>query len=987
MKPSAENDIMILNAFAYYREQKKKGYRDIMKNMKKILSIMAAVSILATALTSLSGCEYKNGGGHDEPERVVYVSPSGNDETGDGSAGSPFKSPAKAKEYAKTLKKSGGDIVIEMAGGFYPLTETLVFDETDSGNKDCEVIYRAKDGEKPIISGGRLFDGEWTVASDVDWLPDGLIAYKAPLERNAKLRAIYVNGNRAAMTRRSANPVKAVGFYNINQGQADWAWISSGDARIRTGNVFSKDFNLPADTRNPRNIELESGSTWVKATVCADNLEITEEGDVRVNYQMPYAAVAQNLGWNTNYNPTGKNDVVNVFEWLDSEGQFYFDQAGSTLYYIPRKGEDMKTAEVIIPELEKLVEISGSEPKKTYAQNITFDGITFAHSDWNLFELDGSFGNATTQGCTIYTKYSDTFWHNDLYRAFDVAPAAVHVSTAHDIDFINGGFELTGYLGLHLENDVYDCDVTGNFVGHTGGAGIVVGHLQHIYENDTEKQKVLETSAGPEKEKFPFGTEAVPKSISITNNYLLENCYFFPGNAPITTFFTYNLNVEHNFIYKCSYSGMSIGWGWCNFDGTDGSQLPGQPTTTSRFNHVNYNRVEEICSVLQDAGGIYTLGQQGNEDWSESSEMSYNYINCFRKPTAANGSRMVNGFHPDEGSAFILFDHNVVTNTIRNVYELNDWMRKHDCTVTNGFSNTDRSETTAPNCTLEQYVNKDYIWPVEGYEVVLYSGLEDDYVHMVSKDVMPDDYYELAANVSITCGESLKRRGLLSSGDKVWLAPAGTKEFSESAVMTSAAGDKKSIRIPETPGEYKMYIVYADGTVSGESTFTVYAGERKSAVNVNNGENYIVSGLYPLEIGIKDGFEAKLNGEVVENGHKITEAGEWELTAAPASGGETEKVKFTTEVLAANRLLPENVTVKPGGELSFANPINDPDAVIWLAPSGLSAFNDKAGDQSKTAGDSSVITVPAEEGVYILTVVGRDGAIISQSDAKVTVKN
>ena len=111
---------------------------------------------------------------------------------------------------------------------------------------------------------------------------------------------------------------------------------------------------------------------------------------------------------------------------------------------------------------------------------------------------------------------------------------------------------------------------------------------------------------------------------------------------------------------------MSIGWGWCNFDGVQGSdsQLPGYPTHTSKTNHVNYNRVEEICSLLQDAGGIYTLGQQGNDDWTEYSEMSFNYINAKRTPQVADGSRMVNGFHPDEGSAYIKFDSNVITNTL-----------------------------------------------------------------------------------------------------------------------------------------------------------------------------------------------------------------------------------------------------------------------------------------------------------------------------------
>lgn len=958
--------------------------------MRKLLTIVISAALVLNMLL-LVACDTAPGGDVTDENRgvghTVYVSPDGDDANGDGSKSAPFATIGKAKEFVKSLNKKNGDIIVEIADGFYELGETIVFDETDSGNENCTVIYRAAEGAKPILSGGKILDCEWVVAEDVDWLKNGLVAYKTTLERDAKLRAIYVNGVRASMTRKTATPKLAIGSYFITAGQADWAWISSTND-LKTGNIFASSFGLPADTRNPQNIELESGSTWVKATVCAASLEETASGDTKVNFQMPYAAIAQNLGWNTNYNPSGSNDVINVFEWLEKEGQFYFDQAGSTLYYIPREGEDINAAEVVVPELERLVEISGTEPKKKYAEHITFEGLTFAYSDWNLYEVDGSYGNATTQGCTIYTKFSDIFWHNDLYRAFDVAPSAVHLSTAHDVHFINGGFESTGYLGIHLENDVYDCNVEGNFVGYTGGAGIVVGHLQHIYENDTEKQKVLETSAGPELEKFPRGTEAVPKNITLRNNYLLENCYFFPGNSPITTFFTYNLTVEHNFVYKCSYSGMSIGWGWCNFDGTDGSQLPGQPTTTSRFNHVNYNRVEEICSILQDAGGIYTLGQQGNEDWSEMTEMTYNYINCFRRPTAANGSRMVNGFHPDEGSAYILFDHNVVTNTIRNVYELNNWMRKHDCTVTNGFSNTSRSETTAPNCTLDQYVNEDYIWPVEGYNVVLYSGLEDEYVHMVSKDVMPDDYYELAANVSITCGEQLNRRGLLSADDTVWLAPAGTTEFEEGFEMTKAAGNEKTIEIPAAAGEYKLYIVYADGTVSDESTFTVYAGERKSVANVSNGKIYSISEASPIVLELEtDKYSYTLNGESVENGYVISTEGDWELVATLKRNNEVETVVFKTEILAANRLLPEAVTVKPGEDVAFASTLDDADCIIWLAPSGLSAFDENDPTQSKASGGSASIKAPETEGVYILTVVDGEGNILSQSDAKVTVSN
>ncbi len=102
------------------------------------------------------------------------------------------------------------------------------------------------------------------------------------------------------------------------------------------------------------------------------------------------------------------------------------------------------------------------------------------------------------------------------------------------------------------------------------------------------------------------------------------------------------------------------------------------------------------------------------------------------------------------------------------IYELNDWRRKHDMIVTNGFSNTSRSETTAPNCSLEQYVNEQYIWPLKGYETVLYSGLEDAYVHMVGKDVIPDTDYELASHVRLAAGQKLPRRGLLQKEYPVW---------------------------------------------------------------------------------------------------------------------------------------------------------------------------------------------------------------------------
>lgn len=914
-------------------------------------------------------------------EPTFYVSAEGDDQ-GDGSSSHPFKTLTRAKEAVRGLDKSKGDIIVEIAGGFYPVEDTILFDSKDSGTEQGAVIYRAAKGATPVFSGGKKLEGKWQKAEDVNWLREGVTAYKVPLERSEKLRAIYVNGERASMTSKSQKPARPLGSYTVAKGQAEWAWAPS-TTKIYTGAVFSASFGLPADTRNPQNIELESGSTWAQQLVCAKSLSLTEEGDTQVDLQMPYGALAQNLGWNTEYSPTKSNDVTNVFEWLEKPGEFYFDQAGSMLYYIPREGEDIDSAEVIIPETDTIIEMCGDKPASDYVQNITFDGLGFAYTDWNLYELEGSHGYASVQGSIVLTKFANINQHDDIYRSYDVPPAAIHINSAKNIRVLNGEIRHTGYLGAHLENDVWDCEVTGNYIAHTGGAGIVVGHPQHVYENDTEIHHVkANNAAGPEKEKFQNGTESVPKNITITNNYLYENCYFFPGNSPITSFFTYNMQVLHNFVYKCSYSGMSIGWGWCNFDGETGSdsQLPGVPTDTSKNNHVNYNRVEEICSLLQDAGGIYTLGKQGNDDWTEYSEMSFNYINAKRKKQTANGSKMINGFHPDEGSAYIKFDSNVVTNIIRNVYELNDWRRKHDMIVTNGFSNTDRSETTAPNCTQDQYVNEQYIWPLKGYETVLYSGLEDDYVYMVGQDVIPDTDYELAANVRLAAGQKLPRRGLLQQEDEVWLAKEGTSSFAESDAMTKAAGNEKSMDIPKEPGEYKLYIRYADGSVSGASTFTLYVGEASDIANVTEGQNVNVSKIRPLVLELSAEHSYTLNGKAVENGHEISTAGTWILKT------DSETVVFTTSVTEANQILDSDITVGSGEEFRFSSVLSDGTKTIWLAPSGLSAFDEKDPAMSKVAGDSSSMKAPIQPGRYILTIVDSKGGILSQSDAFVTVE-
>ena len=51
--------------------------------------------------------------------------------------------------------------------------------------------------------------------------------------------------------------------------------------------------------------------------------------------------------------------IENAFELLDEPGEWYFDRPAKTLYYMPREGQDMAGAEVIVPRLETLLRIEG----------------------------------------------------------------------------------------------------------------------------------------------------------------------------------------------------------------------------------------------------------------------------------------------------------------------------------------------------------------------------------------------------------------------------------------------------------------------------------------------------------------------------------------------------------------------------------------------------------------------------------------------------
>ena len=631
-------------------------------------------------------------------QEVIYVDPSGENGA--------FKTIAEAKDYARTLPRDGGDIVIEIAPGTYELEETLVFEPEDGGSDGCTVIYRAGEGGDVILSGGKTISGEWR--------DEGNGVYSIEYERGEKLRSLYVNGKRRYMTSKTVKAKGEAGEYTVKKGSADWAWA---DGTAADGVILPNDA-ISLDTRNPEDIELMTQTRWNTTIVCVDRIE--KHGlNICARFQMPYGAFAQTLGWGNEYQFKENNMIYNIFEELDEPGEFYYDKAGARLYYIPYDYELLNTAEVVAPELETLVEIKGRSLEDRVT-NLRFEGITFAYTDFNLFEADGSHGRATNQGAAALTAYAEQDWHGYIYRAYDVGPAAVTASSAKGIGLDGCTVCHTGNDGISLVNDVVNSEVTASVIIDTGGSALLIGHPQHEYIGDRNSGKGNHS----DKEKYSAEEEGVCTGILIKNNLFKDTSRLFWGAAGVMVYIADSMQFLHNQVENTTYSGLSLGWGWWNMNGDSESVLPGEPSVTMKNNIIKYNYFKNTITTLSDAGAIYTIGDM------PGTQISENYIDTVGSEFS-NNAYHIRGIHIDEGTRNVYGEKNVIDiDSELACIDCGDWGKKGDNVWDNNYSTAESYTTTESYEPGTKITNAHYVpdenWDETAKAVIENAGIEDE---------------------------------------------------------------------------------------------------------------------------------------------------------------------------------------------------------------------------------------------------------------------
>lgn len=404
--------------------------------------------------------------GDDTVEKVIYVSPSG-DDGNDGTIASPLATVKAAKEKAKEL---GGHLTVFFREGTYTFDSTLNFDSSDGEY----VTYKAYEDEKVTFTAGVPFSGfeECTV--------NGVRALKKNVG-DASFNMLYSEDTALPRTRYPES-----GYLYVKD--AKTSYCENYDALDESGRTYSGAY-LAMDVdkeqvpvfKNPGDAVVRILHFW-KDEILSIKSYNPETGHMEFGKETSMTV-----------RPNDKFFVENVFEALDKPGEWYLDKAEKILYYIPKEGETADNLTLWGAEIKTLVSICGVD-------GICFEKIIFRG---NAFYIDTrrDFSQAAYDAPScISCEDSDSFAvRNCEFR--DLAACAVFlgsVVTNAVVDscvFENIGAQAVYVRGenvpLDSERISKDIHITNNLVSSYGriyfnAVGILIIHANSVEVSNNE---------------------------------------------------------------------------------------------------------------------------------------------------------------------------------------------------------------------------------------------------------------------------------------------------------------------------------------------------------------------------------------------------------------------------------------------------------------------------------------------------------------------
>lgn len=458
----------------------------------------------------------------------IYVSNQGSDGW-DGGKGRPVQSIGKAIRLVReAVREKREAITVHLDEGTYYLEEPLIFTPEDSGEEDTPIVYEGNG--KAIISGGCRICPEWVYAGN------GI--YKTSVRKDLEFDQFYVNGKKRIMARYPNFDESAEYFHGYS---ADCL----SEERTRT-------------YANPKGGYIHAMHQALWGDMHYQITGRTEDG------RLEYTG-----GWQNN-RPSKMHPEIrfieNIFEELDSPGEWFCDGEG-TLYYYPPRGEDMEHSIYEVSCLKNLMTVQGARQQPV--KYLTFSGIEFRHarrtfmeqmervlrSDWCIYRGGAIFLEGTEHISIVGCKVTDVG---------------------------GNGIMVSGYNRYALIGGCEIPDAGANAILFAGDMGAVRSPL-FGYES-VHDEKGMDMEPGPAAPDYPA-------KCRVEGNLICRNGRVEKQSAGVSLSVCEEIEIRHNTIYDVPRAGINI----C--DGTWGGHV------------IEKNAVFHTVRETQDHGAFNSWGR------------------------------------------------------------------------------------------------------------------------------------------------------------------------------------------------------------------------------------------------------------------------------------------------------------------------------------------------------------------------------------------